>query len=151
MCVCVNAYLNIPHPKLCKACLYKLGRGNKGGRMRKKSDKVLEGGRERESERKKVCVWGGAKRGKKDFLTLQLLLRQPAWQYIQPLPQWHEGIRWINPLLFPLQKRALAMWKPHRPSPLFCFQLGHYSLSLPLSIHSRKKKERERDKNDPVS
>lgn len=49
--------------------------------MRKKSDKVLEGGRERESERKKVCVWGGgggAKRGKKDFLTLQLLLRQPA-------------------------------------------------------------------------
>lgn len=45
--------------------------------MRKKSDKVLEGGRERESERKKV--WGGgAKRGKKDFLTLQLLLRQPA-------------------------------------------------------------------------
>lgn len=106
---------------------------------------------EREKARERRCGGGGAKRGKKDFLTLQLLLRQPAWQYIQPLPQWHEGIRWINPLLFPLQKRALAMWKPHRPSPLFCFQLGHYSLSLPLSIHSRKKKKRERDKNDPVS
>lgn len=24
---CVNAYLNIPHPKLCKSCLYKLERG----------------------------------------------------------------------------------------------------------------------------
>lgn len=65
VCVCVNAYLNIPHPKLCKACLYKLGRGNKGGRMRKKSDKVLEGGRERESERKKV--WGGCKKRKERF------------------------------------------------------------------------------------
>lgn len=45
--------------------------------MRKKSDKVLEGRREREKARERR--WGGgAKRGKKDFLTLQLLLRQPA-------------------------------------------------------------------------
>lgn len=146
VCVCVWTHTwTFPTQNFAKHVCTSWEEGiREGGWGRNLTRYWRDGERERKREKE---GGGGAKRGKKDFLTLQLLLRQPAWQYIQPLPQWHEGIRWINPLLFPLQKHALAMWKPHRPSPLFCFQPGH---SLPLALHSLKKKKK-RDKNDPVS
>lgn len=147
VCVCVNAYLNIPHPKLCKACLYKLGRGNKGGRMRKKSDKVLEGGRERESERKKV--WGGVQ---KEERKISLLC---SCCYGNPLDNTyslcHSGMKEsdeLTPFYSPC-KNARSLCENHTGlPPSFVSSWGttpSRSLSLPLSIHSRKKKrERER-------
>lgn len=149
MCVCVWTHTwTFPTQNFAKHVCTSWEEGiREGGWGRNLTRYWREGEREKARERR----WGGGeKRGKKDFLTLQLLLRQPAWQYIQPLPQWHEGIRWINPLLFPLQKHALAMWKPHRPSPSFVSSRGTRSLSLSLALNSLKKKK-ERDKNDPVS
>lgn len=61
--VCVNAYLNIPHPKLSKPCLYKSESETEVGRMRRKSDRVLD--RKKEGKEEEV-----AKEERKIFFTL---------------------------------------------------------------------------------
>lgn len=75
--MCGNTYLNIPHPKLQKPCLYKSERGEEEGGRKKKSDKgrgqkvrrMTEGVREEEKEEEKDG-WGTNEEEKKKISLL---------------------------------------------------------------------------------
>lgn len=105
MCVCVQTH-TWTFPTQISANHVCTSRGE-GKRGREKFDMALDKKREEEGK-------GGWEGGKKDFLTLQLSPWQPARQYLQPLPQWHEGIRWIKPPLFiPLRKNPHSSCQNH--------------------------------------
>lgn len=116
-CVCVRTHTWIFPTQNSANHVCTSRRERERERERKKCDEELDRQREEEWE----AAGGG---GKKDFLMPQLLPRQPARQYIQPLPQWHEGI------IVGEKKKKLAMSKPHQSPPPRLFPDGELSLYL---------------------
>lgn len=115
--------------------------------MRKKSDKVLEGGRER--KREKEGVGGGVQREERKISLLC------SCCYGNPLDNTyslcHSGMKEsdeLTPFYSPC-KNARSLCENHTGlPPSFVSSWGttpSRSLSLPLSIHSRKKKKKERE------
>lgn len=127
VCVCANAYLNIPHPKLCKPCLYKSERG-----------KEREGEREAEiwqgTGQKERRGGGGREGGEKEERKISLLRscchgNPPDNTY----SLCHSGMKEsdeLTPPFIPLMKKHTRHVKTTLAFPPLLFPVGALSLYL---------------------
>lgn len=94
VCACANAYLNIPHPKTRQTMSVQVGERGKKGRV--KEEETWQGAGQKRKRKKEKSEQGGVggafEEGTKAFLTLQLLLWQPASQYTRSLSK----VAWRN-------------------------------------------------------
>lgn len=135
LCVCANAYLNIPHPKLRKPCLYKL---------EKEKEREGERGRDltrcwkeknKKEERKRESKGGGAKEVSKAFFAVVAMAARLTIHTASTTVAWRNQ-RDQPPFIPLMQKYTLIIWNPHQPTHpglLLCFQLG------PLACRGKKK------------
>lgn len=137
VCVCANAYLNIPHPKTLQTMSVQVGeREREGGREEEiwQGTEVLDRKRDEEEEEEV---------GKKEERKIPLLCSSchgnpPDNTY----SLCHSGMKESDELTPPLlslfySKRTLAMSKPHWPFPPLLFPVGALSLKkkYPVSFN----------------
>lgn len=124
VCVCTNAYLNIPHPKLQTMSVQVRERQPEGGREREEEMRKFDKDGKREERRRKERFPYSAAVAMATRPTIHTASATVAKRIRNEL----------TPLLFPSQENTLAMSKPRwPPPPLFCFQLGE-SLFTPSPL-----------------
>lgn len=120
VCVCENAYLNIPHPKRCKPCLYKSERGKE--REGEREEEICGGAGQKERR-----GGGGVVRRRKErfpYSAAVAIATRPTIYTASATVAWRIQSE-LTPLYSPHKKTHWPCQNHIGLHPHFCFQPGH--------------------------